>query len=278
MKSNASRSLSQWLLHGVLVVLALLTALPFALMAAMSAKDLGQLTLSFWSWPSPFRWENYWFGLSVTVEYLLNSLIVSGGVCGLTLVGAALAAYAFSRLNFRGRSSLFGVLLTALMLPSALLLVPLFLLCRELGLLDTTLGLILPQAAAALPLAVLLLRTSFDGLPRDLFDAARIDGASELRVLWHIVVPLAMPVFSTVAILNLLSSWNNYIWPLISVQSESLRTLPLGLAFLVFEYDLKFEPGKVMAAYLMTSLPLLILFLFLTRPFVKGLTSGALKE
>jgi len=268
----------QWLLHGVLAILALLTALPFAIMAVMSAKDLGQLTLSFWAWPSPFRWENYWFGLRVTVQYLGNSIAVSAAVCVLTLVCAALAAYAFSRFRFPGQKTLFGTLLLALMIPSALLLVPLFLVSRELGLLDTVWGLVLPQTAGALPLAILLLRSFFDELPRDLFDAARIDGASELRVLWHVVVPLSVPVFSTVAILNLLASWNNYIWPLLTVQSESLRTLPLGLAFLVFEQDLKFEPGKLMAAYLMASLPLLILFLFMTRPFVKGLTSGALKE
>jgi len=277
-KSPGSGSSPQWALHGVLTLLALLTALPFALMLAMSAKDLGQLTLSFWAWPSPIRWENYWFGLKITLHYLANSLAVSGAVCVLTLGCAALAAYAFSRFRFLGRESLFATLLIALMIPSALLLVPLFLLCREFGLLDTAWVLVLPQTAGALPLAILLLRSFFDELPRDLFDAARIDGASEFRVLWHIVVPLSLPVFSTVAILNLLSSWNNYIWPLLTVQSESLRTLPLGLAFLVFEYDLKFEPGKVMAAYLMTSLPLLIVFLFMTRPFVKGLTSGALKE
>ncbi len=277
-KTVKSRSSIQWALHGGLSVLALLTAVPFVLMAAMSAKDLGQLTLSFWSWPSPFRWENYWFGLKVTVQYLANSVLVSGAVCGLTLVCAALAAYAFSRFSFFAQKGLFASLLVALMIPSALLLVPLFLLCRELGLLDTMWVLVLPQTAGALPLAILLLRSFFDELPRDLFDAARIDGASEVRVLWHVVVPLALPVFSTVGILNLLSSWNNYIWPLLVVQSESLRTLPLGLAFLTFEYDLKFEPGKVMAAYLMTSLPLLVAFLFMTRPFVKGLTSGALKE
>ncbi|HWL14061.1 MAG TPA: carbohydrate ABC transporter permease [Opitutus sp.] len=270
--------LRQWLLHGLLAILALLTALPFAIMAVMSAKDLGQLTLSFWAWPSPFRWENYWFGLRATVQYLGNSIAVSAAVCVLTLVCAALAAYAFSRFRFPGQKTLFGTLLLALMIPSALLLVPLFLVSRELGLLDTVWGLVLPQTAGALPLAILLLRSFFDELPRDLFDAARIDGASELRVLWHVVVPLSVPVFSTVAILNLLASWNNYIWPLLTVQSESLRTLPLGLAFLVFEQDLKFEPGKLMAAYLMASLPLLILFLFMTRPFVKGLTSGALKE
>ncbi len=277
MRTRPARS-RQWLLHAVLVVLSLLTALPFAIMTLMSAKDLGQLTLSFWAWPSPFRWENYWFGLRVTVEYLGNSLVVSAAVCALTLACAALAAYAFSRFRFPAKRGVFGAFVMALMIPSALLLVPLFLVCRELGLLDTMWGLVLPQAAGALPLAILLLRSFFEELPRDLFDAARIDGASELRVLWHIVVPLSLPVFSTVAILNLLSSWNNYIWPLLTVQSESLRTLPLGLAFLVFEQDLKFEPGKLMAAYLMTSLPLLILFLFLTKPFVKGLTSGALKE
>ena len=275
---NRAGILRQWLLHGLLAILALLTALPFAIMAVMSAKDLGQLTLSFWAWPSPFRWENYWFGLRATVQYLGNSIAVSAAVCVLTLVCAALAAYAFSRFRFPGQKTLFGTLLLALMIPSALLLVPLFLVSRELGLLDTVWGLVLPQTAGALPLAILLLRSFFDELPHDLFDAARIDGASELRVLWHVVVPLSVPVFSTVAILNLLASWNNYIWPLLTVQSESLRTLPLGLAFLVFEQDLKFEPGKLMAAYLMASLPLLILFLFMTRPFVKGLTSGALKE
>lgn len=268
----------QWGLHAVLAVLALLTALPFAIMAAMSAKDLGQLTVDFWSWPAPIRWENYLFGLRVTLGYLLNSLGVSAAVCGLTLACAALAAHAFARLDFRGQRPLFAVLVVALAIPGTLLLVPLFLLCRVLGLLDTVLGVVLPQAAAALPLAILLLRTFFEELPRDLYDAARLDGAGEWRVLWHLVVPLSLPIFSTLAIYNLVVSWNNYLWPLLVVQSESLRTLPVGLAFLTAEHDLKFEPGKVMAAYVMASLPLLILFLVLTKPFVKGLTGGALKE
>jgi raffinose/stachyose/melibiose transport system permease protein len=268
----------QFVLHAALIALALLTALPFVCMAVMSAKDLGQLTVSFWAWPAPFRWDNYLFGLRATVRYLGNSLLVSAAVCTLTLFCAGLAAYAFSRFRFFGRDTLFGTLLLALMVPGALVLVPLFLVCRTLGLLDTAWGLILPQTAAALPLAILLLRSFFDELPRDLFDSARLDGASEARVLWHIVVPLSQPVFSTVAVLNLVTSWNNYIWPLIAVQSERLRTLPLGLAFLTAEQDLKFEPGRVMAAYFMASLPLLILFLLMTRQFVKGLTSGALKE
>jgi ABC-type glycerol-3-phosphate transport system permease component len=269
---------SQFVLHVVLIGLALLTALPFVCMAVMSAKDLGQLTLSFWTWPAPFRWDNYVFGLRATAGYLGNSLLVSATVCMLTLFCAGLAAYAFSRFRFIGRETLFRTMLMAMMVPGALILVPLFLVCRMLGLLDTIWGLILPQTALALPLAVFLLRAFFDELPRDLFDSARIDGASEGRVLWHIVVPLSRPVFSTVAVLNLVTTWNNYIWPLIAVQSDRLRTLPLGLAFLTAERDLKFEPGKVMAAYLMASLPLLILFLLMTRQFVKGLTSGALKE
>lgn len=265
-------------LHVALWLLGFLTALPFLCMAVMSAKDLGQLTLSFWAWPSPFRWENYWFGVQATLRYLANSLFVSGVVCALTLAGAALAAYAFSRFKFPGRDTLFGALVGALLIPNALMLVPLFLVCRSLGLLDTVWGLILPQVAGALPLAIFLLRSFFDDIPRDLFDAARIDGAGEWTVLWHVVMPVSKPVFSTVAVLNLMASWNNYIWPLLAVQQESLRTLPLGLAFLTSERDLKFEPGHVMAAYFMASLPLLILFLLMTRQFVKGLTSGALKE
>lgn len=265
-------------LHVVLGVLVLLTLLPFAVMLMLSSKDLGQLTLRFWDFPSPIRWDNYLFGLQVTVRYLGNSLLVSGIVCALTLVCAGLAAYAFSRFRFRLRTPLFTGLLGTLMVPATLTLVPLFLVCKNSGLLDSFWGLVLPQTAGALPMALLLMKTFFDDLPGDLFDAARIDGANELQVLWQIVRPLCLPVVSTVAILNLLATWNNYIWPLIAVQNESLRTLPLGLAFLTAEQNLLYEPGKVMAAYAIASAPLILFFILATKPFVQGLTNGALKE
>ena len=265
-------------LHVLLGVLVLLTLLPFAVMLMLSSKDLGQLTLRFWDLPSPVRWENYLFGLRVTVRYLGNSLLVSAVVCALTLTFAGLAAYAFSRFRFRLRGLLFTSLLGTLMVPATLPLVPLFLVCKNAGLLDSFWGLVLPQTAGALPMAMLLMKTFFDQLPGDLFDSARIDGANELQVLWQIVRPLCLPVVSTVAILNLLATWNNYIWPLIAVQNESLRTLPLGLAFLTAEQNLLYEPGKVMAAYAIASAPLILFFILATKPFVQGLTNGALKE
>lgn len=265
-------------LHAALGVLVLLTLLPLAIMLAISSKDLGQLTLRFWHWPDPIRWENYLFGVRVTARYLFNSLAVSGAIAALTLLCAALAAFALSRLRFPLRTAVRQSLLATMMVPAVLTFVPVFLLCRALGLLDSFWGLVLPQVAGALPMAILLLQTFFDDLPGDLFDSARIDGAHDGQVIWHIVRPLSTPVFCTVAIINLLATWNNYIWPLIAVQRESLRTLPLGLAFLTAEHNLQFEPGKVMAAYAVATVPLVAFFLIATKPFVQGLTSGAIKE
>jgi ABC-type glycerol-3-phosphate transport system permease component len=121
------------------------------------------------------------------------------------------------------------------------------------------------------------MKNYFDEVPRDLFDTARIDGAREIQVLRHVVLPLSVPIVSTVAIINVLSSWNNYVWPLLVVRDESLRTIPLGLAFAETEYYLYFEPGKSMAVYAMAAVPMVVFFLCAMRTFIRGITSGALK-
>lgn len=264
--------------HFALAVAALATLLPFFIMLLFSLKDFAQSSWSFWSPPSPWRWENYVFAAKVSGAYVGNSLIVSACACSLALFVAVPAAHAFSAMAAKWSARAYALVVAMLMVPSILLLVPLFLVTRSLGLLDSYLGLILPQAAGMLPLTVFLLKETFDQIPRDLFDAARIDGAGEARVIAHIVAPMSMPIFSSVCILNLLSSWNNYVWPLIVTQSPSLRTIPLGLAFLSTEQNLMFEPGKLMASYAVASIPLVIFFLIAMKPFVRGLASGALKE
>ncbi|OAM88562.1 hypothetical protein AW736_17170 [Termitidicoccus mucosus] len=264
--------------HLALALAALATLMPFFVMLLFSLKDFAQTSWSFWSPPSPWRWENYGFALKASGAYVGNSLIVSAGACSLALLAAVPAAHAFSALAAKWSSRAYALVVAMLMVPNILLLVPLFLVTRSLGLLDSYLGLILPQAAGMLPVTIFLLKESFDGIPRDLFDAARIDGAGEARVIAHIVVPMSMPIFSSVCILNLLASWNNYVWPLITTQTPALRTIPLGLAFLVTEQNLMFEPGKLMATYAVASVPLVVFFLIAMKPFVRGLASGALKE
>jgi len=268
---------SQLLLHVVLVVGTGLTMFPFAIMLSMAAKDPAQIYARFWNWPRPIRWENFAFGLKVTLKYLFNSALVSGATCVLTIIIAMLAAYAFSVHRFRFQRLLFMAIISLMMVPGILMLVPLFLTVRDLGLLNSYSGLILPQAAGSLAIAIFLMKNFFDQVPRDLFDTARIDGAREWQILTHVVFPLSAPIISTVAIINVLSSWNNYVWPLLVVRDEALRTIPLGLAFLDTEFYLRFKPGMSMATYTVASIPMVVFFLFAMKTFVKGMTSGALK-
>ena len=129
-----------------------------------------------------------------------------------------------------------------------------------------------------LPMAIALLYAAFGQLPQDLFDSARIDGAGDLKILWKIVIPLTIPIFSTVAILNIISSWNEFIWPLLLVKDASLRTIPLGLFLADVEFDLRYKLGMWMATYAVSAIPMLLAFFILLKPFMKAMTEGALKE
>jgi len=264
-------------LQATLVLGCGVTLFPLGVMLSMAAKDPAQIYARFWNLPAPVRWENFAFGIDATLRYVLNSMVVSGAVCALTLLVAMFAAYAFSVHRFAGRRLLFLAVIALMMVPGILMLVPLFLTVRGLGLINTWGGLIWPQVAASLPIAIFLMRNFFDEIPRDLFDTARIDGAREWQVLRHVVAPLSTPILSTVAIINVLGSWNNYIWPLLVVRDASLRTIPLGLAFLETEFYLRLRPGMSMAAYAMATVPMLVFFLCAMRPFIKGMTSGAIK-
>ena len=269
----------QWMLHATLVALSLLTLFPLAIMVLLSLKDRAQIYGQFWSLPNPIRWENLADGVGLTLQYIWNSVVVSGGVVVLVVVCGALAAYAFVQLKYPGWRAIYTSIISLLMIPGILVLVPLYLTTRNLNLLNSYTGLILPQVAGFLPFAIFLFKTFFEQLPKDLFDSARIDGASEWTVLASVVVPLSKPIVSTVVVLNLLSSWNNYVWPLVVVRDEALRTIPLGLVFLFTELNLNNypKPGLEMACYLVASLPMLIAFFFAMRTFMQGITSGALK-
>ena len=272
--------LSQLGLNALLSGLAFLTLFPFLMMLLIAGKDRAQLQTRFWGLPSPVRWDNFGRAAELVAPFVVNSIIVSAAVTVLALLVASLAAYAFTRIPFRGRGAAWSLVIGLLLVPGVLVLVPLFLRVRELGLFNSHTGIILPQVAGSLPFAIFLFRNFFDQLPEALFGSAEIDGANDWQVLLHVVLPLSKPIVSTVGVLVLLSSWNNYVWPLVVTRDEALRTIPLGLVFLYTDLNLSNfpNPGLEMAAYAMGAAPIVVIFFLATRTFLQGITSGAIKD
>ncbi|NBN62833.1 ABC transporter permease subunit [Microvirga tunisiensis] len=226
-----------------------------------------------------FTLDNYTRAVSQYnfARYLLNSLIVSGLVTGLAISVATLAAFAFARYRFPGGDFLFGATVATLMIPSHISLIPNYLTLARAGLLDSYAGLILPAISNGF--AAFFLRQYIRGIPKALDEAAYMDGASPLTVLWRIIVPLSRPAILSMSLYIFITEWNNYIWPLVAVGREDLFTLQIGLARLYST-----NPGEglidwplVLAASTLTILPVLVGFLLVERHLVRGITMGALK-
>jgi sn-glycerol 3-phosphate transport system permease protein len=206
-------------------------------------------------------------------RYLLNSFIVSTLVVIGQLITASLAAYAFVFLVFKGRTLLFFAYLSTLMIPWEATIIPNYMTVRSLGWLDTYQGLAVPFMATAF--GTFLLRQAFLQVPRELWDAARIDGASSFRFLREVVIPISRPVLGTVAIYGFLSTYNQYFWPLLVTNETLMRTTQVGIAQLRFEETLRW--GLVMAGVIMVAMPTLALLVLGQRQLIRGLTAGAVK-
>jgi multiple sugar transport system permease protein len=259
----------------MLLVLVTLTFYPFVLMIFTSLKDNAQFYTAFWAPPHPAHWDNFPTAFAVIWPYLINTAVVAVASVAGILFFSGLAAYAFARFSFPGRTLLYGMIISLMMIPFILTLVPSFILVRNLGLLNTRWALILPYIAGGEVLTVFILRTFFASLPEELFEAARIDGASDLQIFLRIGLPLTRAAFGTVAILQLVGVWNDYIWPSVVIADDSLRTLVVGLVY--FQQRSGTDWGPLMAGYTIAALPLLVVFAFTTRYFIEGLTVGALK-
>jgi multiple sugar transport system permease protein len=202
-----------------------------------------------------------------------SSLLIAGTVTLLSLVVNSMAGYAFAKLRFGGRERLFGLLLSALVVPAQLGMLPLFLLMKALHLVNTYWGAILPSVASVL--GIFLVRQFMLGMPQELIEAARIEGAGEWRIYWSLVMPMARPVLATLAILTFLTTWNDFMWPLIVLSDQKRYTLPVAMASLVGEHALDVE--LMMAGAVLTVLPVLVLFLVLQRHYVAGIMAGSVK-
>ena len=267
---------SQSILILVLSIILLLSFITIALMIFLSLKDNGQIYGRFWSLPSPVHWENYQQGWITMRRYIFNSLWYSlASVIGVVFL-SSLSGYVFARHRFPGKEVIYVCILALLMVPGILTLIPAFVLVRQLGLINTPWALILPWTAGGQIFGILLCRSFFATLPQELFDAAKVDGASEFEQYRKIALPLSWPIMVTLAIMHLVGSYNDFIWPLLTISDQKLQVVTVGLTQFRNEFG-TVNWGPRMAAYAVASLPLVVLFSFGMRFYVRGLTSGAVK-
>ena len=264
--------------YAICLGFSLVMLIPFAWLLRSSVMSLDQIFVFPPEWvPRPWVWDNYPDALNAVSagRYLFNTLVIVALVVTGTIITATLAAYGFSRLEWPGRDKVFGVLLTTLMLPYAVTLIPTFIIWSKLGLTNTIIPLTLPAWFGGGIFNIFLLRQFFRGLPRDLDDAARLDGASPPRILWDIIIPLSRPALITVGIFSFLNTWNDFLNPLIYLTDDRKFTLALGLAQFKGLYNS--EWGLLMAASTMVLIPTLALFFVAQRYFIAGIAVTGLK-
>jgi multiple sugar transport system permease protein len=277
------------LLYAALTLGALAMVTPFLWMLLTSFKTPAEITSVTWL-PSSFRWQNYVDALNAAPfgRYFLNSLILTVGQTTLTLIFATACGYVLAQLPIRGRRFLLAYVIALIMIPFQLMLVPMFLVVRSIplfggnnivgqggtGWLDTWWALIVPLAIS--PLYIFLARQFFTSVPRELADAARIDGASEYGIFVRIMLPLVKPALVVIAVFQIEAAWNSFLWPLLVTRTEALRPIQVGLA--VFAQDpLNVQWAYLMAGATLATLPMIAMFLVAQRYFLEGMASTGLK-
>ncbi|HRF49868.1 MAG TPA: carbohydrate ABC transporter permease [Anaerolineales bacterium] len=264
--------------YALLTVVALLFVVPLAWMAASSLKPEYQIFASppVW-WPSPPRWENYVEALTQLpfARFAANTLIIAVGSIVGHLLSCTIVAYGFARLRAPGKGYLFVVLLSTLMLPYPVTMVPLFIIFSRIGWINTFAPLIIPTFFGN-AFYIFLLRQAFKQIPLELEDAARLDGATTLDVLRYVILPLSLPALAAVAIFSFQSSWNDFLGPLIFLQDQSRYTLMLGLSF--FRGTTQINWAYLMAASLVTVIPVVVVYFVAQRLFIEGIAFTGLKQ
>jgi ABC-type glycerol-3-phosphate transport system permease component len=264
----------RWPIHAALIAVAFVMLVPFywVVKTSVTGENIFAYPPSVLpKGPHPFYYVDVWYYIPFA-RYFLNSVIVSALAVVANLIFNALAGYALTR-DFRGKSIVLLLLLSCMMVPFQATIIPAYLITGRLGLLDSYWGLALPQLSTIV--CIFVFKASFDAVPRSLVDAARIDGLSDWRIIWKVMMPLAKGAIATNVILGFIWSWNNFLWPLIVTRSAEMQTLPLGLArFLSYQED---TTGALYAFCIMVLAPGILLFLMAQKEFIRGLTSGATK-
>ncbi len=275
-RSDRKFTLSQLVSYAICIVVALITATPFLWMALGSLKnatEVVQYPPTFF--PREFAWNNYVevFTSVPFLRYIFNSFLVASSVTLVALLFHSMAAYSLARLRYPGRRILFLVIIATLMIPVSITLIPTFIIVRSLGWLDTYWALIVPALFNAF--GIFLLRQFYLGLPLELEEAAKLDGASPAGIFLYVALPLSRPILATLAVFFWLANWNNYLWPLIVTQSPEMRVIQLGIASFAGEHSTQWQ--LIMAGSTVAAIPGLILYVFLQNYLIEGIKLTGLK-
>ena len=277
MKATNFITIENLLIQIFLASAAIVMLYPIFMMVLSGFKTTPEIFMSPFSMPKKFNIENFqviWEKTNVP-RYFLNSIIVTVSSIALLLITGTMAAYAISRYKFRGGLMVSLFFLSGLMLPLRLAIIPLFIQLKYLGLIDSLLGLIFIYTAMSLPATVFILTGFLRSLPKELEDSARMDGASELRIMLDIMVPLVSPALVIAGIYSAVPIWNDFFFPLIFIQSPEWKTLAQGLTTFFGEYSINY--GVLYAGLSLASLPMIFIFIVQSRRFIAGMTAGALK-
>jgi raffinose/stachyose/melibiose transport system permease protein len=264
-------------LHLIAIVVGAGVIVPVAFGVLGGFKDNGQLTTNPFGLPSPWVPENYTSILSAGAFWrpLFNSTLIALGTVVLLVLVASMAAYVFARFNFRGREGLYTLFAAGLMFPFTVAILPLFVLLRQLSLLNSPLGVILPQVAFGLPMTIIILRSFFRTIPGEVEEAAILDGCSPFGFFWRILLPMARPALATVSVLAIVASWNNFMLPLVVFTDPAWWTLPVGVQ--QFQGQYAADTARILAYVVLAMVPSLAFYAVAERHLVGGLTSGATK-
>jgi multiple sugar transport system permease protein len=266
------------LVYVLLIAGAVPTLLPLIWLVRSALMDSGQIFVSPPEWiPKPFAWDNFTGALTQVpfARYFLNTLVLEAGVLIGTMLSCSLAAFSFARLRWRHKNLVFGILMSGVMLPYAVTLIPTFLFWQKLGLVNTYVPLILPHWFGTGVFNIFLLRQFFLSIPYELDESAYIDGATPFQVYWRIILPLSKPALAVVGVFTFLGVWNDYLGPLIYLNDSDKYTLAMGLASFQGTYTAQW--GYLMAAAAVVLLPIVILFAFAQKYFVEGIALTGLK-
>jgi len=269
--------LTRVLLYLIASAVLALIIIPVAFAVLGGFRSMGQLSENPVSLPNPWVFTNYADVLTLGTFWrqLANSAVIALLTTIVVLPAASLAAFVLSRYSFRGREAIYTLFTFGLLFPVTVAIVPLFIVIRQINLLDTPLGVALPQAAFALPLSIVIMRPFFRSIPADLEEAASIDGCGPFRFYWSIMLPLSRPVLSTIAVIAIVTSWNAFLLPLVVLNNATSWTLPIGVTNFSSQYTT--DTARVLAFTTLSMVPALLFYLVAERQIVSGLSSGAVK-
>lgn len=268
--------MKKYLLYGFLIISGLVTLAPFIWMVSASFMHDGHASVYPPRFiPDEFTFEQYTalFSRLNIMRNFVNSLFISITVTGISLIFNSMAGYAFAKYRFKGKNKLFNLLLSSMIIPAQVTMLPLFLMLKEFGFINTYMALIIPGLANIF--GIFLIRQYALSIPDSLIESARLDGASDFQIYWKIILPLAVPILVTLAIFTFMGTWNDFLWPLIALNDSSMYTLPVALANLMGEHTK--DPELMMAGSVLTILPVIIVFLVLQKYYIKGIMMGSVK-